>query len=243
MIKQDEHHKNHRERVRERYRTKGFDSMTECEILEVLLYYAIPRKDTKPLAHALLTEFGSLVNVVTASEQRLRDAGAGNSASFFLSFIEDVERYLSKQKNKCKNFSDYNLLGKYFCSALKDVKTEHIFLVMLDSKNNYIGEANIGEGGFDSARINMRKLIDECITKKAARVAIGHNHPSGVAEFSLDDCIVTNNVENALSNIDVTLIDHFVVCGDEFSGIRHRERELKESMQGQQFFDMLSDTE
>ena len=209
----------HRKRLRNRYEINGADTFTECEMLEMLLFYAIPRKDTKPLAHQLLRHFGSIKNVIGASEEQLAEAGATKSVSFYLRFINDVENLLSRLKDERDVFDDYDSIGRYACAALKNCETETLFMIMLDKRNRLIGEAYLGTGDFQNVRVDYRKLTELCLTRKAAKVAVAHNHPSGILDSTLEDVMATRQLENLLDSIGVELYEHFVVNGKNYVGI------------------------
>lgn len=223
-------HAHHRERLRNRYKKNGIETFTQCEILEMLLFYAIPRKDTKPLAHALLESFGSLPAVLEATEKQLLDAGATKSSAFFLSFINDVESVLAKQRESREVYSDYDDLGRYMCALLRKSRTEQVFAVMLDAQNKLIGDCPLGKGDFDSVKIDLRKLIEQCICKGVAKVALAHNHPAGRMEASTDDYIATRTVESALKNISIDLVEHYIVCGKTYIGMKKLERAYRAGM-------------
>ena len=217
----------HRERLRAKYINNGISSFSQCEILELLLFYAIPRKDTKPLAHSLLEKFGSLTDVLEASESQLVEAGATPAVVFFLKLFNDVEGYLTKKKEHREVFNDFDDLGRYMCSVLKDSRTEQIFAVMLDSKDRFVCECYLGQGSFERAVVDMRKLIETCICKGAAKVAIAHNHPGGKMEASTFDYMATRSVEDALNNIDVKLVEHYIVSDRNYIGIKQMEKVYK----------------
>ncbi len=220
----------HRKRLRERYKAKGTDTFTECELLEMLLFYAIPRKDTKPLAHMLLKHFGCFKNVLTASEEQLFDAGVTKSVSFYLRFINDVENLLSRLKDEREIFDDYDSIGKYVCSALKNCETETLFVIMLDKRNRLIAEAYLGTGDFHNVKVDYRKLTEMCLTRRAAKVALAHNHPSGILDGSLEDVMATRQIESLLDGIGVELYEHFVVNGKNYVGINRLRQDAVDSI-------------
>lgn len=209
----------HRERLREKFRKNGANTFTECEFLEMLLFYAIPRKDTKPIAHMLLNKFGSLKSVMSSSEQQLIDAGLSKSAAFYLSFIKDFELFLTHQREARKQFVNYSSIGKYMCSALKHSETEKMFVVLMDKRNRLIDEAYLGLGDFKSVKIDYRQLTELCLSRKAAKVVIAHNHPSGIVHSSAEDDMATRQIESLLNGIGVELYEHFVVSDDKYYGI------------------------
>lgn len=224
-----DHHANHRERLRNRYKQHGIETFTECEILEMLLFYAIPRKDTKPLAHRLLSEFGSLSNVLGATERELEEKGISPGASFYLRFIGEVEGVIAKNKEYRQKFTDYDQSGKYMSSALKDSPVEQILAVFLDKRDGYISECIVGKGNFEKTSLDIRHLMEHCLSKGAAKVILAHNHPAGKMEPSPDDHIATGNVEAALANIGVSLKEHYIVSGRNYMGLKRLEDGFRRS--------------
>lgn len=213
------HHENHRSRLRERYTQNGIDSFTECEILEMLLFYAVPRKDTKPLAHHLLGEFGSLTGVLNASDDELQNAGAPKAFVFLRGFFDDLVGYLKKQKNRGIAFNDYDEAGGYMCTVLENSTYESIHAVLLDIKMQYISEMSIGDGVRDAANLDISRLIKRCVATGAANVILAHNHPAGSLMASTEDYLATSSIKNVLESINVNLTEHYVVSGKQYFGI------------------------
>ncbi len=213
------HHENHRARLRERYTKNGIDSFTECEILELLLFYAVPRKDTKPLAHHLLDEFGSLSGVFNASDDELQSAGAPKAFVFLRGFFGDLGNFLEKQKKRCIAFDDYDEAGGYMCTVLENGACESIHAVLLDVKMQYLSEMSIGDGVRDAATPDISGLVKRCIATGAANVILAHNHPAGLLMASTEDYIATKSIKNVLDSINVTLMEHFVVSENQYFGI------------------------
>lgn len=222
-----DHHKNHRERLRNKYLDYGIDSLTQVEVLEMLLFYAIPRKDTKPYAHSLLNKFGSLANVFEATEKELEEAGATPSSAFLIKFFNDVERAISYSRERRPVLKTYEEMGKFVCGAFKGCATEQVYAMFMDSQNRVLHQCMLGSGSFEHSSIDMRKLIETCICKSASKVVMAHNHPAGSLEASTDDYLATSAVRDALRNIGVALEEHFIVSGKEFMGIKKMETAYK----------------
>ena len=211
-------HEGHRQRLKDRFRREGLDNFDELYVLELLLFYCIPRKDTNPIAHRLLEHFGSLAAVLEASPQELEKVeGISESASTFLSLITQVGRYyqvcraepgdILRTSDQCGNY-----LLPYFFGR----DTETVFLLCLDAKCKVICCKKVGEGNVNSANIPIRRVVEMALGANATSVVLAHNHPSGLALPSADDIQTTHRVAAALETVEITLADHIVVCGDDY---------------------------
>ena len=218
----------HRQRLKNRFFTCGTDSLSEHELLELLLFYSIPRRDTKPLAKKLLCEYGSLESVILASEDALEKSGLGQSSIVLFKLFSGINSYIHKRKvygNRVENFMQ---LGEYFMRELEKDPAERMVMLLLDSKNCVISFETVCLGGFSATNINMRTITELALSKRAAKVAIAHNHPSGILKASMHDYVATKNVEYILSQLDIELLDHYIVTADGFIGIK--EERNKENM-------------
>lgn len=217
---ENKYHTGHRQRLRQRYMDNGIGSLAEHEILELLLFYAVPRVDTKPLAHRLIDEFGSLENVLNASFESLKKHGLSDIGATFIRLHSDIEDWMSKNAGKRAKLDDYNDAGYFIVREFDGIEAEKLVMLMLDSKNNVLGIKTVCDGGFMSTRINMRNIVEPCLEKKAAKVILAHNHPSGDIRPSADDYVATSAVENYLSGVGIELAEHFVVADGTFFGIK-----------------------
>lgn len=210
----------HRQRLRTRYIEKGIDSLLEHEILEFILFHSVPRVDTKPMAHKLLDAYGSLKNVLDASFESLKENGLSEISAAHITLFKDIHGWLGRNKIAGLELSDYNEMGRLVASELDGASSEKVVALLLDGKNNVIKLVTVCEGSFRSARVNMRKLVKECLDRKAVKVVLAHNHPSGNIRPSADDYVTTTSVENHLEGIDVELMEHFIVADGTFLGLK-----------------------
>ena len=208
----------HRQRVRDRFLSEGLDSFDEVHALELLLFYAIAQRDTKPLARALLDRFGSLPLVLEASQEELMAVkGVGEGVATFLRLIPAAGRYYQTHRDqaaailntteKCGNY----LLAKYFGR-----KVETVFLLCLDSKCKLIHCAMVGEGDVNSANIPLRRIVEIALRVNASTVILAHNHPGGLALPSREDIYTTIRLGDTMAAMGICLADHIVIAGDEF---------------------------
>jgi len=211
-------HEGHRQRLKDRFRREGLDNFDELYVLELLLFYCIPRKDTNPIAHRLLEQFGSLTAVLEASPEELEKVeGINTSASTFLSLITQVGRYYQVRRAEPGDIlRTSDQCGNYLIPYFFGRDTETVFLLCLDAKCKVILCKKVGEGNVNSANIPIRRVVEMALSANATSVVLAHNHPSGLALPSADDIQTTLRVAAALETVEITLADHIVVCGDDF---------------------------
>ena len=219
-------HDGHRSRLKERFQNQGLDGFTEVQVLELALFYCIPRKDTNPIAHALLEHFGGLSQVLEAPVEELkRIPGMGESSASFLHLITELGRYYMVHRSTqtpilptLEQCAEY--LVPHFFGRL-----ETVFLLCLDAKCKVLCCKEVGEGSVNSAGISVRKIVETALGANASSVVLAHNHPSGVALPSAEDIQTTRRIAMALSAVEITLADHIVVADDDYvsmaqSGVR-----------------------
>ena len=218
----------HRERLRKRYLENGIDSLAEHEILEFILFYSIPRIDTKPIAYRLIDEFGSLEGVLSAPYEALTAFGLTSVCAAYIKLFSNVPSWINRNNIIGKMVSGYNEIGNAFLSEFGDDKTEKVVMMMLDSKNRVISMKTVCYGSFTGTKIETHILGQSAILKGAAKVAIAHNHPGGGKEISLNDHMTTGTLENLFSMLDVEVIEHYIISDGSFYGIyKHKEQVSK----------------
>ncbi len=211
-------HEGHRARLKNRFRQEGLDHFDELYVLELLLYYCIPRKDTNPIAHRLLDHFGSITAVLDASAEELEKVeGVSKATSTFLSLITDVGRYYNTRKKKPGDIlHKLDQCGDYLAPHFFGCSIEVVYLLCLDAKGKVLWCNKIGEGSINSASIPVRRVVEIALGVKATTVVLAHNHPSGLALPSADDVQTTYRIAAALNAVDVVLADHIVVSQDDY---------------------------
>ena len=220
MSKQDNIHAGHRKRLKERYLTEGLDNFNQINVLELLLFYCVQRKDTNPLAHRLLERFGSISDVLNASVEELMQVdGVTDHIATFLSMISDLNRYyLVNNATKVKIINTTEDTCKYITPFFENRKKETVFLMCLDAKRKVICCKNMGEGCVNSANISIRKIVETAINANATSIVLAHNHPGGLAFPSTEDLQTTLQIACALKLVDIILADHVIVAdGDSVS--------------------------
>ena len=211
-------HEGHRQRVKDRFRDEGLDSFNELHVLELLLFYCIPRKDTNPIAHALLDRFDSLVNVLEAPASELvKVEGITENAALFLNLMTAVGRYYLVNKVAAGEILDsVEKCGRYMLPYFVGRKNETVFLLSLDAKCKVISCREISEGSINYASISTRKTVQEALSAGATSVVLAHNHPSGIACPSAEDVQATRRIALALQSVEIQLVDHLVIADDDF---------------------------
>ena len=211
-------HEGHRQRLKDRFRREGLDNFDELYVLELLLFYCIPRKDTNPIAHRLLEQFGSLTAVLEASPEELEKVeGISEAASTFLSLLTQVGRYYQVRRAEPGDIlRTSDQCGNYLMPYFFGRDTETVFLLCLDAKCKVICCKKVGEGNVNSANIPIRRVVEMALGANATSVVLAHNHPSGLALPSADDIQTTLRVAAALETVEISLADHIVVCGDDY---------------------------
>ena len=211
-------HDGHREKMRQRFLKGGLDSFADHEALELLLYYASPRRDTNPIAHALMERYGSLSAVLTAPVEDLqRVAGIGESAAVLLKLAPQLYRKarLSDAEQETV-LSSVERVGAYLLERFAGEKNEVVYQLCLDRKGRLLACKKLGEGGIASADLDVRRLVENAILTGASAVILSHNHPSGVALPSRDDYAATDRAKTALNVVGVALTDHIIVADGDF---------------------------
>ena len=211
-------HEGHRARMRKQLKTSGMDSLSDVQVLEVLLYYAAPRGDTNPAAHALLNRFGTLDGVFCAPESELKKVdGIGDAAAQLIRLVPQVaRRCLMSRSAQIEILDTTSRCGQYLLPYFHGEGEEVVYLLCLDAKCKALDCVLIHRGGVNVASIAARKVVKAALDANATSVVLAHNHPSGVALPSEEDRRVTRIVKSALDAVDVLLVDHIIVADDDF---------------------------
>ena len=214
-------HDGHRQRLRDRFRAEGLDNFSDIQVLELLLFYCIPRRDTNPIAHALLDRFGSLSQVLDAPiEELARVPGMGEGAAAFFSLTTAVGRRYQVDKVRSEVIlSSIEKCGRYLVPYFYGRRNETVFLLCLDAKCKVLCCRELGEGSVNSAGVPIRRIVEAALAANATSVILAHNHPSGLAIPSGEDIQTTQRVTAALNTVDIILADHIIVADEEFTSM------------------------
>lgn len=212
-------HTGHRERLRERYRREGLDSFELHNILELVLFHIIPRKDTNEIAHRLVEKYHSLSAILEAPEEELcKIEGIGKTAACFLHMIPSLCRlYMTDLRNPENNcISSTEQACDYLSARLCGYDHEVVVALLLSQRGRILCCETIADGNINSADLDLRKLISLCISYKCSRVIIAHNHPSGIAMPSREDIETTGLIDDALGRSGTRLVDHIIVADGDY---------------------------
>lgn len=211
-------HEGHRERLKQRFRDEGLEHFSEINILELLLFYSVPRRDTNPTAHQLLDKYGSLVNVLEAEyEDLLNVDGISSNSATLIKLVMQLSRYYLSSKNKPGVIlPNRKAAAEYLVHTYIGEKNEIVKFIMLDSKGKILSINTMFEGNFNSVDINMRKIVETAIITKAASIIMAHNHPGGIAIPSEEDLVSTRHIKKVLNSISVELLDHIIIADDDY---------------------------
>ena len=219
-------HDGHRQRLKDRFLREGLDGFTDIQVLELLLFYVVPRKDTNPIAHDLLDRFGSLARVLDASVLKLTEVnGVTENGATFLKLVREIERRYALSQGEEIILNSIDNCCEYLTRFFKGKKNETVFLLSLDAKLKLLSCREVGEGSVNYASVPIRRCVEMALEDGATSVILAHNHPSGLAVPSGDDVATTRRLAMALSTVEIQLADHIVVADDDYvsmvqSGIR-----------------------
>ena len=219
-------HSNHRERMRKRFEVSGFDGFSEHEVLEYILFHAIPRKDVNPLAHRLIDYFGSLDRVLEANEQELMKVeGIGPAAARMISMMLAVDRYYRTMKTKPgRRVSSLEEIGDYMESLFYGAKVEMVYAMYQDDRNHILKVEKCFEGTANTSSVSINLLSNRMIILGATQLVLAHNHPRGFALPSREDLNLTQQLRQKLNTLGLKLLDHVIVSPDGYISLRTSDR-------------------
>jgi DNA repair protein RadC len=207
------HYHGHRERLRERFRKGGSEALAEYELLELILFRAMPRRDVKPLAKALIARFGDFAGVVSARPERLQEIdGLGDAAITELKVIEAAARRLAKAAiEKKPSLSSFTAVIDYCRTAMAHLDREEFRILFLDKKNHLIADEVQGKGTVDHAPVYPREIMRRALELSACAIILVHNHPSGDPEPSTDDIYLTHQIIAVGKPLNIAVHDHLII--------------------------------
>ena len=215
----------HRERIKEKFLKNGIDGFAEYEILELLLTYCIPRKDTKPIAKDLLNKFKTLDNVFKADFDKLSVIdGLGNNSIAFLKLIGDLPSIIYKDELKNKKLIDRetlkilnkDILLNYLRNKIGYEEIEKFYVIYLSSSNEVIEFEENSVGTLDRSSVYPREIYKKIINLNAKSVILAHNHPSDNITPSKSDIELTNEIAKGLKNFGALLIEHIIITKNSY---------------------------
>lgn len=214
-------HDGHRERMKSRFIQAGIDGFNDHNLLEMLLFYAVPRKNTNVMAHNLIKHFGSLTAVFEADFEALKEVeGIGDNAATLIKLAPQLgKRYLEEKSVPRNTVNNVSQAGEYFVAKFMFEVNESAYALLLDSSNGIIACKQISRGIVNATEVGVRMLVETAIKNNAVSVILAHNHPDGPPLPSKEDEYCTSLVKKALELVDVKLADHIIVAGKEFHSL------------------------
>ena len=215
-------HKGHRERLKKRFlEANSFDGFEEHQILELLLFYSIPRIDTNEIAHVLLKEFGSIAGVFDADYNDLiKIKNISQNSATLLKMIPRLMSVYYSSKNKDTVYSDSKLIKELFRSRLSGLDHEEFWVACFNGKLELISCELVSSGVVNGATIHMRKIMEIVIKTNAVSIAVAHNHPKGDAKPSNEDIAITREIKSNMESIGVSLLDHIIIGENNIEALR-----------------------
>ena len=219
-------HRQHRQRLKSRFLTEGLDHFDAVNLLELVLFFAIPQGDTSPVAHRLLDTFGSLSAVMDASYEKLiQIEGVGEHAATLLKLFPQVCRRYQDDSNSIGDIvqSTEDAI-RYLAPKFIGRTVETAILLCLNGRLRVIYCDVIAEGSQTSVNLRLRAIVERAINLNAQRVVIAHNHPGGFAVPSRADLDTTRRLAEALSALGIDLFDHLIFAGGDCVSLRDSNR-------------------
>ncbi|MBQ8076181.1 MAG: DNA repair protein RadC [Oscillospiraceae bacterium] len=218
-MKEAQPHQGHRDRLRQEFIRLGAESFSEVRALELLLFYAVARRDTNPLAHALLDRFGSLDGVFSATVPELCQVdGIGESTAVLIRLVPELYRrgQAEKTRRTVPIIDSTATAGKMATGCFAGESCERFLLFCLDARKAMKKQEEISRGVVNSVNVDVRRVAELALNNKASACIVAHNHPDGDVLPSEEDKQVTAKLKEALSTLGIPLLDHIIVSGESY---------------------------
>lgn len=229
-------HEEHRKRVRARFLSEGLDGFEPHNVLELLLFYSIPRQDTNEIAHRLIDRFGSIAGVLDADVSELCSVdGIGERSAVLIKLIPQIaRRYQLDKRGSIRKCDCQSKTARFLAPYFTGRNVETVYILFLSASFDVISCELLFEGSVNSARLTSRTIIERAISTHASMTVLAHNHPGGIAVASSDDVGTTRAIYQALDLIDVRLLDHLVFANEKYvSIVSNHLSELAQSCGGE----------
>jgi DNA repair protein RadC len=207
------HHDGHRDRLRERFATAGADALADYELLELILFRTITRRDVKPIAKALIARFGSLAEVLNAPRRRLTEvAGVKDAVAIDLSIVAAInQRAMRSAVRRREVLSSWAAVLDYCTAVMAHESREQFRILFLDKKNALIADEVQGTGTVDHTPVYPREVVRRALELSATAIILVHNHPSGDPTPSRADIDMTRTIAEVARPLGIELHDHIII--------------------------------
>ena len=229
-MKNDNPHVGHRKRLRNQVLESGLDSLHEHQVLEYLLTFVLPQKDTNVIAHDLINHFGGFCHVFEASVNELKQVkGVGEVVAYFLYSFRDFFYYYQKSKNKVKTtISSYGEAKAYVANFLSNKPYEELYMICIDAKNKVVGSKMISRGTVNNVDVSLRGVTEALIKYNVSNFILAHNHPAGRCVPSLADDILTRAIYLTSKLNNSKMLDHIIIGEDETYSYFHDTKKMED---------------
>lgn len=207
-------HEGHRQRLKNRFLSEGLASFEDHEVLELLLFYAIPQGNTNTLSHKLLERFSTLPSVFAASVEELCNvSGIREHTATLIKLIPQLSQfYAGLSVREAKYLSRAEDAGRYVCGMIGCMKNEVFAVICLDAQNKLLAFEILEHGTVSQSNVHPRKVVECALRHNASSVILAHNHPSGGAYVSENDRLLTVKLCDLLEGMDIHVIDHIIAA-------------------------------
>ncbi|MBE6594272.1 MAG: hypothetical protein E7644_00595 [Ruminococcaceae bacterium] len=217
-------HHGHRQRMKERFAASKPDTFADHELLEMLLYYVLPRRDTNDLAHSLIEEFGSLTHVLEAEADRLAGVrGVSDATALYLNLLGETAKRYTVSKfdpvDKTPVFDTPEKIAAFLAPRFLGLTVERAYLLLFDNGMHLLDCFHVGDGSISRVGLSLRRIAERALAKNAAAAVLAHNHPGGLAIPSGDDRVFTHQLSEAMNLIELPLLEHFVFSDHDYATI------------------------
>ncbi|WP_341764608.1 RadC family protein [Candidatus Tisiphia endosymbiont of Beris chalybata] len=211
------HYMGHRQRLKQRL-TYCAENLLDYELLELILFLVIPRRDVKPLAKELLQKFGDFSGLLNSNKEKLLSV-KGTNENLYINFIilrELINRMLKQKVIKQNIISSWSVLIDYLKIAMGGLQLEQFRVLFLNKKNILLADEILSHGTIDQAAVYPREIVKRALFNEASAIILVHNHPSGNSKPSNTDIVLTNTIVKTCSNMNITVHDHVIIAGNEY---------------------------
>ena len=210
-------HSGHRQRLKERFLRDGLDGFEKHNMLELLLFYAIPQRDTNPIAHALLDRFGSLQGVFSASVEELCTVdGISEHTATLIKLVPSIWRNAACEIQNDIRYDSLHKIAGLLLKHFAGLTVETALLVLMDNNWHILDIKKVAEGSVNQVHLDTRKLIELAIRANASMVLLAHNHPNGTLVPSPEDMATTTTIARAFNTIHVEFLEHLLIAGNDY---------------------------
>ena len=222
-MNKEPHYTGHRKRLKQKFQHHP-EALSNYEVLELLLFYCIPRKDTKPVAKALLNRFSSLKGIFLARDFEIEEVkGAGKETVLFFRVLREFFLRMERESLlSSQSLTSPQAVFKAIYPKVGSDTKESFWIALLNTKNKILSLEKISEGTVDRAVVYPREIFERALQKRASAIILIHNHPGGDPLPSKEDLLLTQRIVEIGGTLEIRILDHLIIAGDKFVSLRER---------------------